>query len=64
MSKRVASIILNRNLPTITNKLVEHLKNTIIKKLDIYVVEAGSDKKIYLNILLGMQIGKRLCKKV
>ena len=44
MSKRVASIILNRNLPTITNKLVEHLKKYDHKETDIYVVEAGSDK--------------------
>ena len=45
MKKKIAVIILNRNLPLITNKLVNNInkKNSIDK--DIYVVEAGSDKK-------------------
>tara|TARA_Y100000991_G_C21953815_1_gene341086 strand:+ start:627 stop:1454 length:828 start_codon:yes stop_codon:yes gene_type:complete len=43
MSKRVASIILNRNLPEVTNKLVCHLKKYDKNETDIYVVEAGSD---------------------
>lgn len=41
--KRVATIILNRNLPLLTEKLVEHLKKYDGNTTDIYVVEAGSD---------------------
>jgi len=42
--KRVATIILNRNLPEPTDRLVEHLKRFDGDNTDIYVVEAGSDK--------------------
>jgi hypothetical protein len=41
--KRVASIILNRNIPTETDLLVEHIKEYDGELTDIYVVEAGSD---------------------
>ena len=43
MSKRVATIILNRNLPIVTNKLVEHINKYDGNETDIFVVEAGSD---------------------
>ena len=39
---KFATIIINRNLPKITDKLFNYLKKT--KKTDIFVVEAGSDK--------------------
>lgn len=42
--KKVATIILNRNLPNVTDKLCEHIKLHDGKLTDIYVVEAGSDK--------------------
>lgn len=41
--KRVATIILNRNLPEVTNRLYEHLARFDGDLTDIYVVEAGSD---------------------
>jgi len=41
--KKVATIILNRNLPGPTNRLVEHLKTYDSNETDVYVVEAGSD---------------------
>jgi len=41
--KRVATIILNRNLPDVTNRLYEHLLKHDHDSTDIYVVEAGSD---------------------
>jgi len=41
--KKVATIILNRNLPFITDKLCEHLIKYDGDQTDIYVVEAGSD---------------------
>ncbi len=41
--KRVATIILNRNLPEVTNHLVEHIKHHD-KFSDVFVVEAGSDQ--------------------
>lgn len=43
--KRVATIILNRNLPEVTNKLCEHIMAHESDKTDIFVVEAGSDKE-------------------
>lgn len=43
MKKRVATIILNRNLPEVTNHLYEHLMQYDVDLTDIYVVEAGSD---------------------
>ena len=41
--KRVATIILNRNLPEVTDRLYEHLTKFDGDLTDIYVVEAGSD---------------------
>ena len=41
--KRVATIILNRNLPDVTNSLFEHLSRFDGEATDIFVVEAGSD---------------------
>ena len=41
--KRIATIILNRNLPEVTDRLYEHLYKFDNAITDIYVVEAGSD---------------------
>ena len=41
--KKVATIILNRNLPAVTERLYEHLEKYDGDLTDIYVVEAGSD---------------------
>jgi hypothetical protein len=41
--KKVATIILNRNLPAVTERLYEHLSKYDGDQTDIYVVEAGSD---------------------
>lgn len=41
--KRVATIILNRNLPDVTNKLCSHLLEFDGDVTDVYVVESGSD---------------------
>jgi len=41
--KRVATIILNRNLPDVTNMLCEHLLLHDGDMTDVFVVEAGSD---------------------
>ena len=43
-NKPVATIVLNRNLPDVTDTLVEHLQKYDGDVSDIYVVEAGSDK--------------------
>jgi hypothetical protein len=43
--KRIATIILNRNLPEITNRLYEHLVQHDGDATDVFVVEAGSDPK-------------------
>ena len=41
--KSIATIILNRNLPNITDRLVEHLIKYDGEETDIYVLESGSD---------------------
>lgn len=41
--KRVATIVLNRNLPEPTNKLCQHLERYDGEMTDLFVVEAGSD---------------------
>ena len=41
--KKVATIILNRNLPVVTDKLVEHINFYDKDLTDIYVIESGSD---------------------
>ena len=43
--KRVATIILNRNLPEPTEKLYEYIHDNENELTDIFVVEAGSDKE-------------------
>lgn len=41
--KRVATIVLNRNLPEVTDRLCDHILRNDIDATDVYVVEAGSD---------------------
>lgn len=41
--KRVATIVLNRNLPEVTDRLCEHLLRHDGALTDVFVVEAGSD---------------------
>lgn len=41
--KRVATIILNRNLPEVTNRLYDHLQRHDGAETDVFIVEAGSD---------------------
>jgi hypothetical protein len=43
--KRVATIILNRNLPEVTDRLYEHLVLHDGYQTDVYIVEAGSDNE-------------------
>lgn len=42
-AKEVATIIINRNLPEVTDRLVEHLNKFDGDMTDIFVIEAGSD---------------------
>ena len=42
--KKIATIILNRNLPKVTDRLYEHLLEYDGDLSDIFVVEAGSDE--------------------
>jgi len=46
MIKKIATIILNRNLPEPTNSLYEHIKLYDGKENDIYILEAGSDENL------------------
>jgi hypothetical protein len=39
---KVATLILNRNLPDVTDKLYEHLKTYDSNETDVYVIESGS----------------------
>ena len=54
---KVATLILNRNLPIITDKLFNKIKRKNKIKNDIFVIESGSDKINYQRILLGGLIG-------
>lgn len=40
---RVATLILNRNLPEVTDRLYEHLRQYDAEVTDLFVIEAGSD---------------------
>ena len=42
--KKVASLILNRNLPKVTDRLYEHVKKYDGDLTDIFVIESGSDE--------------------
>ena len=42
--KKAATLILNRNLPLVTEKLYEHLILYDKNFTDIFVIEAGSDE--------------------
>ncbi len=44
--KKVATIILNRNLPDVTNALYEHLITFDSDPNDVYVIEAGSEENL------------------
>ena len=44
MADKVATIILNRNLPDVTDTLVEHLNKFDSNFTDIFVIESGSDE--------------------
>jgi hypothetical protein len=43
-TKRVATLVLNRNLPKPTDELVEHIQKYDEALTDVFVIEAGSDK--------------------
>ena len=45
MKKPVCTIILNRNLPRVTNSLFNNLKKNNNKISDFFILEAGSLKK-------------------
>ena len=45
MNEKTATIILNRNLPDVTDNLVNHIKLYDGELTDIFVIEAGSDEK-------------------
>lgn len=45
MKKKVATIILNRNLPKVTDKLYNQIKKYNKNETDIFIVDAGSIKK-------------------
>ena len=59
MSNKVATIILNRNLPDITDTLVEHLNKFDSDYTDIFVIEAGS---VILQVASFKTRGKRIFK--
>ena len=42
---RIATIILNRNLPIVTDKLCENLLNEGANRSDLFVLEAGSHQE-------------------
>ena len=56
MKKRVATIILNRNLPEVTNKLYSMLKKYNQKESDFFYIRIGiGQKRNYQKIIHGGQ---------
>src|SRR5437016_4639949 len=45
LMKKIATIVLNRNLPDVTDRLCQHLEQYDGDMTDVFVVEAGSDKE-------------------
>lgn len=43
MSKPIGTLVLNRNLPDVTDRLVEHLEKWNADVTDVYVIESGSE---------------------
>ena len=43
MSRRIATIVLNRNLPDVTDALCARLREESCPGLDVFVVESGSE---------------------
>lgn len=69
--KRVATVIINRNLPKVTDRLYEHIQKHDNEITDIYVIEAGSDfdslsryAKWHANWDDALQNGLRYCRGV
>ena len=54
MKKRVATIILNRNLPEVTNKLYSMLK-VFQKESDFFILGPNRTKRNYQKIIHGGQ---------
>lgn len=67
--KPIATLILNRNLPAVTDKLVEHLQRWDGELTDVYVIESGSDedklskyKSFWANWPEAMERGLHYCR--
>ena len=67
--KRVATVIINRNLPEITDNLYEHINKYDGELTDIFVLEAGSDSSSlskyttwHANWPQAIQNGLRYCR--
>ena len=42
---KIAALLLNRNLPTVTDKLYRSIKKNNKGIVDVFIIDAGSDKK-------------------
>ena len=47
---KIAAILLNRNLPKVTNKLYHSIKKNNKNLIDVFIVDAGSDNKKNIKI--------------
>ena len=56
--KKIAVLILNRNLPKVTENLYYNIKKNNKNLVDIFVIDSGSLKKIFQNLQPGKLIGK------
>ena len=52
--KKTATIILNRNLPKVTDALVEHLKKMMVIQQIFLLLRQAQIKIIYQNIVHGI----------
>ena len=59
---KIAAILLNRNLPSVTDKLYHLIKNKNKDFIDVFIVDAGSDKKKNLQKYY-VESKLEICKK-
>ena len=60
--KKTAVLILNRNLPKVTNKLRNQIIRFNKKNVDVFIIDAGSDKKLissYTNFVANWKSAKK-----
>ena len=61
--KKIAVLILNRNLPKVTDKLYETILRNNKKLVDIFIIDSGSNKKNISKYTTWRLASKEILKK-